>query len=95
MTKENLKIMSVHQLRDIGRQIGVKHPSMLSKNQLIEEILGIQHGTIVPTFSRKGRPSSPPQISIDKKRILTHYEIYQIEKIIDKAKLEILEFLQK
>lgn len=76
-TKEQLINTNLHDLRRIGKAIGVKAPSTLKKKQLISQILGIQKGTIAPIFSTFGRPTLGSN-NIKKKK-----EVSNIEKEID------------
>lgn len=62
-TREELEGMSLTVLRVIGREIGVKSPSSLNKERLIDDIMAIQAGTLRPVA-----PSSvgaPPKSKID------------------------------
>jgi len=57
---ENLSVdilneLSIHQLRGYARNCGVKSPTTLKKEQLIDEILQIQTGKKQPTNSNMGR----------------------------------------
>lgn len=57
-TKENLKEINVYSLRSLARQIGVKSPSTLNKQKLIDEIIEINNGSKTPNATRKaGRPA--------------------------------------
>lgn len=42
-------------LRQYARKIGVKNATSLKKRELMEQIIGVQNGTIVPHFSKSGR----------------------------------------
>ena len=56
--KEQLQRLSVYTLRNIAREIGVKSPTTLTKQSLIEEILQIESGKRKPCEpSKRGRPS--------------------------------------
>lgn len=55
--RNELKNKNVHSLRIIARKIGVKSPTTLKKEQLIEQIGLISDGKISPYFSNRGRPS--------------------------------------
>ena len=55
--KEQLEQTNIHPLRNIAREVGVKSPTSLKKNVLIDEIIQIQSGKKRPHLSpRKGRP---------------------------------------
>ena len=56
-TKQDLERKNIYSLRVIGREIGVRAPSALKKQNLIENILSVQSGKIVPHFAKSGRPS--------------------------------------
>ena len=63
LSKELLEKQHYTVLREIGREIGVKAPAALNKDDLIAKIIGIQEGTIMPEpQSTKG---APPKIKID------------------------------
>lgn len=53
-------------VREIGRQIGVKQPAGLSKNDLISKIIAIQKGEIEPVPNSK--LGAPPKMRIDVSR---------------------------
>lgn len=56
----------IHELRDIGRKVGVKAPTMLKRDQLIEQIKLLMNGEEKP-FKRKdlkGRPAKKTPISL-------------------------------
>lgn len=58
-TKEQLYELSIYEVRKIGQLEGVKSPTSLKKDELINEILAISSGVkerYVPT-NKKGRPS--------------------------------------
>ena len=50
------KDKSIVELRVIGRSLGVKAPTQLTKSELIEKIIALENGEEKPYFSRKGRP---------------------------------------
>lgn len=62
-TNEILEEQHLTILREIGRQIGVKAPASMGKNQIIEEILDIQNGNKKPIHpSKRG---APKKIEVD------------------------------
>ena len=63
MTREELEKDHLSFLREVGSQIGVKAPAALKKEQLIEEIIGIQSGKIKPIEPNK--LGAPKKIKID------------------------------
>ena len=55
--KEQLEKLSIYALRNIAREIGVKAPTTLTKQTIIEEILQIESGKKQPCAqSKRGRP---------------------------------------
>lgn len=63
LTKEEWGKLSLAVLREIGRQSGVKSPCSLKKEQLIQDIMAIQAGTLCPFLSNG--VGAPPKSSID------------------------------
>ncbi len=56
-SREELNKLKLSILREIGREIGVKSPTSLSKARLVEEILLIQDGKVTPELQTgKGAP---------------------------------------
>lgn len=55
--KEELEKLSIHHLREIAREMGVKSPSSQIKKNLVEEILDVSNGAKQPHFTKNGRPS--------------------------------------
>ena len=57
-TKEGLYNLNIHELRKLGSQVGVKSPSSLNKETLVEAIFSIVVGEIKPykQKDRRGRP---------------------------------------
>ena len=53
--REELSKCCLFTLRQIGREIGVKSPTSLTKNALIEQIIKVDNGEIKPYFSKVGR----------------------------------------
>ena len=90
MTKNNLFQKSLHELRVIGRQLGVKSVTTLKKKELIENMLDISAGKKLPYFTKHGRK---PYHYISEKRNITEEKIQLIDKILTKAKKEILDLL--
>ena len=85
--RESLEKTELHELRKIGKQIGVRAPSRLKKADLIKNILDVQSGKLQPYFSSKGRPNMKNTFNIKKEkrsveeivRIVVD-EIYEQEK---------------
>lgn len=55
-TKEDLLKYSVHTLRMYARKLGVKQPTMLTKMELVYEIIMAQKDEKTPIPSKRGRP---------------------------------------
>lgn len=85
-TKEELNEFSLYSLRELGREIGVKAPSTLKKEQLIEQILSVLSGKIEPTFSMRGRPKLKKNFSTQEVTLLKEY----LDKIFETAKNDII-----
>lgn len=60
-SKESLYEVSIHDLRRLGNSVGVKAPSMLNKDQLIDSIYSIVTGECLPYIQKdkRGRPTKP------------------------------------
>ena len=99
MTKDKLEFYTIHDLRVLGRALGVKHPSMLNKEELIDYIILVSNQSIDKNYSKKGRkaragmlltplPSPPlsPQINKD--------IVNKINEILDKARNDIINLLK-
>ena len=54
--REYLESVSLHLLRIYGRALQMKKPTTMKKGELIEEILGVLSGEIVPQRNNKGAP---------------------------------------
>ena len=55
-TKEQLEDYTIHDLRLIGRSIGVRAPSAMVKKDLVQAILSVQDGCVKPHLTSRGRP---------------------------------------
>ena len=65
-TYEDLEKEQLHVLRALGREIGVKAPAGLNKENLIKDILDIRYGKTKPVSpSKKGAPTKS-EIKLDK-----------------------------
>ena len=91
MTNIELSKKSLHELRILGRKIGVKSVSTLKKQDLIENIIDITNGNKQPSFNNRGRK---PCISTSDKVSITEEKLYLIERLLDKTKKEILDILK-
>ena len=94
MVKEELQYLTIHELRIIGRKLGVKHPTMLRKKELINEIINCDKGLIVDKpISRRGRKAHAGKSAI-LKQVKTDCKIIdEVEKILNNAKNEIISLL--
>ena len=93
--KEQLEKISVYDLRNIARGIGVKAPTILRKYELIEEILQIESGKKRPSEkSKRGRPIKSgftnSTISVKDKEMIKKEIIDSILKEIERKLYEIL-----
>ncbi|MBR2614673.1 MAG: Rho termination factor N-terminal domain-containing protein [Clostridia bacterium] len=88
---EELLQKPLYELRLIGREIGVKSPTSLTKKELVEKIIEIKKGKQKPVFSKKGRPS---YIVCDMDK-LNKKVLDKIDKILENAKKEIIDLLTK
>jgi hypothetical protein len=94
-TKEQLQAKNLYALRGIGREIGVRAPSSLTKGVLIENILRVQAGIDKPFFSKSGRPSLDGKFTTKKKKDKKQTElIEEIDKILQVAKEKIIELIK-
>lgn len=94
-TKEYLEKISLLGLRQIGREVGVKSPTSLRKDQLVESILDIQQGYIEPYFNcdKRGRPALSNQKDFSRVQALSMEKLYRIQKIISKCQNDIIEVM--
>ena len=65
-TQDNIRELTIHKLREIARNIGVKAPTTKKRDELIDEILKIQNGELMPYNPTKkvGRPAKLQEIEI-------------------------------
>ena len=78
---DNLQYMRLVDLREIGRKVGVKAPSTITKKQLVTEIKDVLTGKKEPYKTNLGRPYTPQYFSLsDLESIKT--------KTIDTKKIE-------
>ena len=68
---EKLEQMRLTDLREFARSIGVKKPSIWTKDRLIVNIIDVLEGAVMPVEqSRRGRPPIKPCVFMDCKTIL-------------------------
>lgn len=95
MTKEELQYLTVHELRIIAREKGVKHPSMLNKGDLIDAIINSQNeNTKIKRSERRGRRAHAGSTNIVIESTTDYHTINKIEQILNNAKNEILQLLK-
>ena len=95
MKKETLQLYTVHDLRVIARSMGIPHPSMLNKKQLVEKIIFPPDKSCLPC-SNRGRKAHAGLylISQPTPTIIDENTIKEVELILCKAKDEILQLLK-
>ncbi len=96
--KETLNQMRIYELRDLGREKGVKSPTSLKKNELIDKILEISCGETEPYRTNRGRPAVSASgvkndgvFKDDNGNLIRKEEL--IDKILAKIKEELLSIL--
>lgn len=65
MTIEELKMLSVYELRMLARAMGVRSPTSKSSEQMINEIIAIENGKLEPFKTKKGRPPKSKGTNLD------------------------------
>ena len=90
MTREELYERNTHELRTLGRRVGVKCPSKLKKEDLVDSILKIEKGLIAPYHTNMGRPIKKGSTHIS----LSKDDVEKIEQLLKKFKQEILTILK-
>lgn len=94
-TKEELNQLNIYSLRNFARETGVKSPTTLTKENLINSILEIQNGQKLPQArSKRGRPLKSnlvENVSLQKNKEATKKQlISSILKEIEQKLNEIL-----
>lgn len=81
-TLEKLMLMNLHELRKIGIQIGVKAPTEKNKEELVNAILDVSSGKVMPYKTNVGRPSNTPSEVVDSEELReTIKQVAQYQKI--------------
>ena len=62
--KKELSKKSIHELRILGRSIGVKSVTTLKKEELIEQIISVDNGTQKPFLATKVAPHLKVKVKI-------------------------------
>ena len=95
MNIKDLESKTVHDVRKLARELGVRSPSTLNKGEVIKRINQINNGEREPYFSNKGRkPRSKLIINNITKKELSEFEVNKINELIDKLKTDIIELLK-
>ncbi len=90
MDIKKLQKMSIYELRDIARAMGVKSPTTFRKQDLITQIINIQEGKTTAHYSKRGRP---PYV-----KNCVNYSLFDIERIdnlLQNLRNEIITILTK
>ncbi len=66
-------------LRELGRQIGVKAPAAKNKEELIEQILGVQSGKIKP--HSYGKSGAPKKLKVDISKYLINDDNFEYPRV--------------
>ena len=77
---EDLEKVHLSYLREIGRIIGVKAPAALPKHELINGIIAIQNGEIVP--EPPTTRGAPPKIKLDLTEFMANYNENEVEETV-------------
>ena len=94
MTKEELQYLTLYELRVIGRELGVKHPTMLNKKELIDAIISCKNNENTPrNIETRGRKARAGKTNIVITSTIDIKTINKIDKILTKAKKDILNLL--
>lgn len=82
-TELQLNQIGIFELRQIGREKGVKSPTTLRRNDLISQILGVQSGKIKPWVkpNLKGRPPKTITISSFNSEVNLDYVLVKISQL--------------
>lgn len=75
-------MLGIRDLRIIGRELGVKHPTALSKQALIDDIVAIEEGRLEPQFSVRGRPAKKTIVDLPPSRQMTEEKQKQLVELI-------------
>lgn len=88
-----LESLSLPSLREIGKGIGVKAPTALTKKELIKAVLDVNENKIKPYFSKVGRPSLN---TLEKKGFVKVVNLVPVKEIVAERFEQVLdEYLLK
>ena len=71
LNREELEEEHLTVIRELGRQAGVKSPSSMKKEEIIEEIILIQEGKKRPVFFQDKKKGAPTKIKVDISKFIT------------------------
>ena len=83
-----LESLSLPSLREIGKGIGVKAPTGLTKKELINAILDVNENRIEPYFSKLGRPSLN---TLEKNGFVKVTNLIPVKQIVDERFEQVLD----
>ena len=94
-TKEQLDQINIHALRNMAREVGVRAPTSLNKQTLIDEIMQIASGNKQAYWSTKGgrhvKNFAIEDINTDKEASADNAK----KRLNDKEKREFIDFVLK
>lgn len=97
--KETLSKMRIYELRDLGREKGVRSPTSLKKQELVEKILEITCGEAEPYRTNRGRPAINYPAPTDSKGLSIDINMCKTvsdkERIVDELLAKLKEDLLK
>ena len=89
--------MRLVDLREIGRNIGVRAPSTKSKNQLITDIKDILLGNKEPYKTNLGRPYTPQYVNVDDFKVdiikNERAKTEKIEELVNKFVIDLIKII--
>ncbi len=91
--ESNLNNLSLISLRDIGKSIGVRAPTALTKKKLVSAILDVHEERVKPFYTKRGRPNLK---TVDNFEVIHVVKTVPDEALIDQAFEKVLDvYLQK
>lgn len=93
--RETLKRAHLYDLRRMGREVGVKAPAALKKNELINQILAVKRGEIPPHFTNKGRMPKPTDSVVSSYKKFKDEKRDRLEKRLDRILGELKDCILK
>ena len=92
MKNAELYVKNVADLRCMGRAMGVKSPTTMSKQELIQSIWQIYCGELEPYYTNMGRPPLNKEKSVP---VFTKDDLDKVEAMLLRAVAEIVEKLKE